>query len=301
MNELAIIGPTASGKSDLALEIAKELDAYIFSIDSLSIYKEIDIASAKPSKEELSQVKHFGIDFLFPNEHFSVSVLIKLYQELKEQAKKEQKNIVIVGGSSFYLKSLVEGISELPNITQQITLQAKEMLQDLERVYTLLQKVDAPSLQKIALNDRYRLEKLLLIYLASDIAPSEWFASHPPKPIIKDLKIYNIDVKRDVLRKRIVQRTQKMLSMGLIDEVCTLEQKYTRKPNSMGAIGIVEVLNYLDGFCTKEEMQDDIITHTTQLAKRQQTFNNTQFQNIVSLERDKLKAKIVSDYTNTTH
>jgi len=86
MNELAIIGPTASGKSDLALEVAQIHNAYIFSIDSLSIYKEIDIASAKPSKEELAQVKHFGIDVLYPDEHFSVSVLINLYQELKAKA-----------------------------------------------------------------------------------------------------------------------------------------------------------------------------------------------------------------------
>lgn len=298
IDEIAIIGPTASGKSDLALKIAQEHNAYIFSIDSLSIYKEIDIASAKPSKEELSLVKHFGVNELYPNETFNVSLLIKLYQELKVKALEESKNIVIVGGSSFYLKTLLEGISELPSISEGIEMQAKEMLQTQENVHKLLSKVDPSSLQKIAQNDTYRLEKLLLIYLASNQAPSIWFKNNPPKPIIENLQIYTIDVARDTLRERIRVRTQKMVQMGLIDEICFLEHKYGRGTNSMKAIGIIEVLKYLDGFSTKDEMIDEIILNTAQLAKRQQTFNRTQFQSTTLLDLDNLYQCITGDLTN---
>ena len=97
MKELSIIGPTASGKSDLALRLALENNAYILSLDSLSLYKEIDIASAKPSKEELSLVKHFGVDLIYPNEEFSVGTFAKVYTDLKQQCINEGKNLIIVG------------------------------------------------------------------------------------------------------------------------------------------------------------------------------------------------------------
>ena len=296
MKQLAIIGPTASGKSDLAIKIAKQINAYILSIDSLSIYKEIDIVSAKPSREELTEIKHFGINEIYPNEHFSVEIFIRLYEEVVEQCKKEKKNLIIVGGTSFYLKSLLDGLSALPAITPLTQEHVQKQLNDLPAAYTLLEGKDSEYMQKIAQNDRYRIEKALLIYEASGMTPSEWFDAHPPKPIIKELPIFNIDVERSVLRERIEQRTQKMYAMGLIDEVCYLEQKYTRAPNAMGAIGIVEVLAYLDGEITKEKMLELISTHTAQLAKRQQTFNRTQFQNIVSAPLEKLKTIILNSF-----
>ena len=120
IKQLAIIGPTASGKSDLAIKIALQIDAYILSIDSLIIYKEIDIVSAKPSREELNAVRHFGIDVLNPDDYFSVDIFIDLYQEVLEECKKDSKNLIIVGGTSFYLKSLVQGLSSLPNITNDV-------------------------------------------------------------------------------------------------------------------------------------------------------------------------------------
>ncbi|MBA1433327.1 MAG: tRNA (adenosine(37)-N6)-dimethylallyltransferase MiaA [Epsilonproteobacteria bacterium] len=293
MKQLAIIGPTASGKSDLAIKIAKEIDAYILSIDSLSIYKEIDIVAAKPSKEELREVKHFGINELWPNEHFSVEIFIQLYRDVVQKCKEESKNLIIVGGTSFYLKSLLDGLSQLPDITPLTQERVKEKLKNLTQSYELLVKKDAAYMQKIAPNDSYRIEKALLILEASGMAPSEWFANNPTKPIIKELPIFNIDVEREVLRERIAQRTQKMYVMGLIDEVAYLEQKYSRAPHAMGAIGIVEVLSFLDSEITKEKMLSLISTHTAQLAKRQQTFNCTQFQEVTSAPLQDLEDIIV--------
>ena len=293
MQQLAIIGPTASGKSDLAIQVAQEIDAYILSIDSLSIYKEIDIVSAKPSKEELKRVQHFGIDTLYPNEYFSVEIFIQLYKEVRSACLQENKNLIIVGGSSFYLKSLLEGLSELPNITQEVQDAVRLELQNLSACFELLSKKDAQYMKKIAKNDRYRIEKALLIYRASSQTPSEWFAAHPPQGIIENLPVFNIEVSRDVLRERITRRTKKMYETGLIDEVCYLEQKYTRTPNAMGAIGIVEVLEYLDDKVTINTMLENITIHTAQLAKRQQTFNRTQFKNIITAPPKELQEKIM--------
>ncbi len=296
MIELAIIGPTASGKSDLAIKIAKKIDAYILSIDSLSIYKEINIVSAKPSKQELEKVKHFGINELYPNEYFSVEILINIYKNAKIECEKNSKNLVIVGGTSFYLKSLIDGLSTLPKITEKIKKDVENKLKDLQSCYTLLYNLDPKYMQNIDKNDRYRIEKALLIYEASNLSPSEWFVQNPPQPIIENLEVFNIDVEREVLRERINLRTEKMADMGLIDEVAYLEQKYTREPNAMGAIGIVEVLEYLDGKISKEQMIELIATHTAQLAKRQQTFNRTQFKNITSAKLEDLEDIILKHY-----
>ena len=294
MQKLAIIGPTASGKSDLAISIAKKIDAYILSIDSLSIYKEIDVVSAKPSVDELSEVKHYGINEIDPDAHFSVDTFISLYKKVLLECEKDSKNLIIVGGTSFYLKSLIQGLSELPNITDSITKSAKIELSNLESVYKLLKKQDPLYMKNISSTDSYRIEKALLIYRASDLTPSEWFKQHPPKSIVENLDIFNIDVSRDLLRQRIAKRTKKMLAMGLIDEVSMLEKKYTRLPNSMNSIGIVEVLEYLDGKVSKEMMLENISIHTAQLAKRQQTFNRTQFENIVSAPLEELPKIILS-------
>jgi tRNA dimethylallyltransferase len=289
IKQLAIIGPTASGKSDLAIKIAQKIDAHILSIDSLSIYKEIDIVSAKPSKEELLSVKHFGINVLNPDAYFSVDIFINLYKEVISTCQRDKKNLIIVGGTSFYLKSLMQGLSQLPKIDEEISRHVESQLGNLQSAYDFLFQLDPLYMKNISPNDRYRIEKMLLIYEASKLSPSEWFRANPPKPIIENLDIYNIDIQRDILRERILKRTDKMLQLGLIDEVCRLEQKYTRSPHAMSSIGIVEVLEFLDGKASKEEMLQNISTHTAQLAKRQQTFNRTQFEKVVHAPLEKLE------------
>lgn len=294
MIQLAIIGPTASGKSDLAIKIAKKIDAYILSIDSLSIYKEIDIVSAKPSCEELQKVKHFGIDFLNVNDYFSVDIFINLYKEVLEICKEHKKNLIIVGGTSFYLKSLIDGLSKIPKITQKQSLNVKIKLKNLQSCYDFLYSYDSEYMKNISPNDSYRIEKALLIYEGSGLTPTEYFRQNPPKPVIKNISIFNIEVQRDLLRERILSRTKKMLESGLINEVAYLEQKYTRAPHAMGSIGIVETLEYIDGFISKDEMIEKISTHTAGLAKRQQTFNKTQFENVISAPLDELEEIIYS-------
>ena len=295
MKEIAIIGPTASGKSDLALEIAIKYQANILSVDSLSIYKEIDIVSAKPSKEELAIVPHFGIDILYPNEYFSVERFIHIYKEAKEQSKKEQKNLIVVGGSSFYLKTLLQGISPLPTFDEETKKEVTKLLRSLPQAYNYLQKSDPDFAKKIAPTDRYRIEKALLILLQTSLPPSSYFKLHPPQKIAS-MKIFSIDIERDELKKRITKRTNKMIQMGLIDEIYYLEKKYTRDIFPMKAIGIKETLAYLDGkIGSIEELKETITTHTLQLAKRQRTFNKTQFQQKIQLPLQSLKQAIAKE------
>lgn len=280
MKKIAILGPTASGKTDLALKLAQNHNAYILSIDSLSVYKEIDIASAKPNKEELNTIKHFGVNVFSPDQSFSVMHFFDLYRESVKACDRDNKNLIIVGGSSFYLKSLIDGISELPDFSEETIVRTKSDLNDLSKAHQFLFDLDPDQMRHISTSDRYRIEKLLLIYHETNLAPSEYFKSHEVKKIASDLEVYEIDIERAVLRERIKLRTAMMVEMGIIDEVAALEKKYGRLPNSMKAIGIVETLEYLDNKIDKKQLIELIATHTAQLAKRQQTFNRTQFSDI---------------------
>lgn len=279
--QLALIGSTASGKTSLSLKLAQHYNAHILSIDSLSVYKEIDIVSAKPTLEERGDIVHFGIDHISPNTPFDVTLFIKLYHEVYARCVQEGKNLIIVGGTSFYLKMLIGGISTLPTITQQTKYKTQNYLQDLTQTHAWLSSLDPQTMQSIEVGDSYRIEKALNIYLQTQQTPSQYFAKNPPTPTISlPLPIYQIVWDRTLLRERIALRTKIMIKEGVIDEVCALEKKYTRSPNAMKAIGIKETLAFLDGIYDKKMLLEKITTNTARLAKRQNTFNHSQFQNV---------------------
>lgn len=293
MIQLALIAPTASGKTDLSLSLAHKLDAVVLSLDSLSVYKHIDIASAKPTNEERDGIVHFGIDCITPDQNFDVIEFIAEYEKTKLYCKENRKNLIIVGGTSFYLKSLTQGLSCAVVLNQSQKNIVKTYLQNLQESYDLLNSIDKEYMQKIEPNDKYRIEKALEIYVGSNLSPSEFFKQNPPKPIIENLPIFQIETQVDILRKRIELRTAKMIKEGIIDEVIYLERNYTRAPNCMKSIGIKETLEYLDGKIDKKMLQELITIHTAQLAKRQRTFNKSQFENVVSLPLDQLENRIL--------
>jgi tRNA dimethylallyltransferase len=292
--QFAIIGSTASGKTALAIACAKKRNAHILSIDSLSIYKEVDIVSAKPSLKEQDNIKHYGIDLLCISQHFDVGIFIKLYQEVYLTCIEEKKNLIIVGGTGFYLKMLIDGISTLPPISQKTYALAKQYLLNTQETYTLLHTIDPDYMQSISQNDTYRIEKSLLIYLETAMTPSQYFHTHPPKSIITEpLPIYQITWERETLRKRIALRTKLMVKEGLINEICTLEKKYGRAYNAMKSIGVKETLLFLDGVYDKKLLIEKITINTARLAKRQNTFNNSQFKNVIKGEIKTLEALLL--------
>lgn len=295
IKQLAIIGSTASGKTSLSIDLAHKLNAYILSLDSLSIYKEIDIASAKPTLKERDGIRHFGIDEIYPNEDFDVSYFIDLYKKAYKICQKENKNLIIVGGTGFYLKMLLEGISVLPKISKETKQQSDIYLRDLEKSYDFLYNLDKNYMSAISSNDSYRIEKALNIYIQTKQIPSDYFRANPPIPAIRNsIDIYQIIWDRDILRQRIAKRTKIMLDNGLIDEVCFLEKKYSYKPNCMKSIGIKETLAYLNGIYNKDELLAKISTNTARLAKRQTTFNTSQFKEVFRGSVKKIKSHILS-------
>ncbi len=298
MKTIVLIGPTASGKSALAVEIAQRLGAFILSLDSLSIYKEIDIASAKPTLAERKGIEHFGIDVLAPDCAFSVATFIELFHTARRRCEAAAKPLVIVGGTSFYLKALIDGISETPPPGEAVKTEVAASMRRLRETYDMLHRIDPKTMQNIAPTDRYRIEKMLTLYLSTGTPPSQWFEQHPPQPLLTTYELYEIAVERERLRRRIAQRTVQMVENGLIDEVAELERRYGRAPQSMHAIGIVETLDYLDGRIGRSTLVEQIATHTAQLAKRQRTFNKNQFQNVVYESAEKIMKRFGAEAAN---
>ncbi|MCT7587539.1 tRNA (adenosine(37)-N6)-dimethylallyltransferase MiaA [Aliarcobacter butzleri] len=290
MKEIAIIGSTASGKTALSLEIASKTNSIILSLDSLCVYKEIDIVSAKPTLEERGEILHFGIDEVYPNVEFDVVCFIELYKKAKEYALKNDKNLIIVGGTGFYLKALIDGLSL--GIETKIKLDIS-----VAEAYDLLYSLDEMYMKKIEKNDKYRVEKAYAIYKQTGLTPTLYFEKNPKIPLAKDLKIFEILWEKEELKKRVASRTNTMIKSGLIDEIIYLERKYTRAPNCMSSIGIVETFEYLDGKLSKEELEEKISQNTMKLAKRQNTFNKGQFLNRTSNIIDNLNSDILKYFS----
>ncbi len=294
MKEVALLGATASGKSALAIEVAKEVGANILSLDSLSIYKEIDIVSAKPSIKEREGIRHFGIDEITVDTYFSAATFFELYHKAKALSEKEGKHLIIVGGTSFYLKAMIEGLSEKLTPSSQTNKKVEAKLKNLKSSYNFIEEKDLHYAKKISYHDSYRIAKWYEIFFESGLPATQYFEKNQKKAVLHNIPIFDILIDREVLRERIARRTAIMIEQGVIDEVFQLEKKYTRTPNPMKAIGIVESLAYLDGKIDKKMLQDLITIHTAQLAKRQETFNKAQFKNAQKLLKEDLKEKLLS-------
>lgn len=289
---IAILGPSASGKSALALQIAKEIDAEIFSLDSLSIYKEIDIASAKPKKYDLDTIKHYGINELEITKPNNAMVFKNLLELAIKTTKKQ--TLLIVGGSSFYLKAIIDGLSVMPVILEKEKETISTQIDSLPHPYEFLSQIDPLYAKSLQPKDTYRISKALEIFFATATAPSEYFATHPKIPFQTPIKLYEIATDRESLKEKISLRTHQMMEEGIVQEIDHLLKKYPKNSQPFKAIGPKECISYLEGEITYKELPILISTHTAQLAKRQSTFNRTQFCNISRLPSKEIYEDILN-------
>ncbi|MEO1941574.1 MAG: tRNA dimethylallyltransferase, partial [Campylobacterales bacterium] len=202
--------------------------------------------------------------------------------------------LIIVGGSGFYLKSLIDGISPFPPLSPEIRREGERLAR--ERGWRGLAEIDPEFARKIASTDIYRIARGYQLWLATGLPPTRYFEGHPPEPILpKELPIFEITLPREELRNRIWARTRQMIARGVVDEVAYLEWKYRdRRLPALKGIGAREVLDYFDGKLSWGELPTAIATHTAQFAKRQITFNRHQFPNKISGTPSQLKPKILS-------
>lgn len=288
----AIIGTTASGKSALALKLARKFGLCIFSLDSISVYKGIDIASAKPSVADLREIRHYGIDLLAPSEKCNAGVFLKLLGEI---SKNEIQKLLIVGGTSFYLKSIIDGLSVAPKSSDIVESFVAKIAQNRQKAHKLLHQIDSDFATKISPNDSFRIAKGLQIYFLTHQRPSAFFAQNPRQRLPFNIKIFELIKAREILRNDIKIRTERMFECGLVDEVRNLRQNFPHS-QALKAIGIKEIIAFLEGESSLDEAKEAIIKNTLALAKRQRTFNRTQFPQILRLEENALESALVRFY-----
>ena len=273
---VVICGPTASGKTALSIELAKKINGEIVSADSMQIYDEMNIGTAKPDQEEMQGIKHYLIGNIKPTKRYSVSEFKKdAISAIKEIISKEKMPIV-VGGTGLYVNSLVYGI-DYPEI--QTNLEYRKELEKiveekgLQYLFEKAVELDKEAMKNISPNDKKRILRVLEIYKETGKTKTELERESRKNGIPYDYKIFAINMPREILYDRINRRVDIMIEKGLIDEVSSLYEKYGESLlTSMQAIGYKEVVEFLKGNCTKEEMIEKIKMETRRYAKRQLTW-----------------------------
>ena len=270
---IVICGPTASGKTKLGIEVADKINGEIISADSMQIYEDMDIGTAKPTEEERRQAVHHLIDFVEPNKRYSVA-------DFKSDADKTIKDIlsrgktpIIVGGTGLYINSLIYNIEykeDVCDLEYRATLEEKS----LEELYQMAIKIDEKAIQKISKNDRKRIMRIIEIYHSTGKTKTQ-LELESRKELEYDYKVFILNLDRDKLYERINKRVDIMIEQGLIDEVKNLLKKYEQFPTALQGLGYKEVVEYLEEKITKEEMIEKVKQESRRYAKRQLTWFKT--------------------------
>ncbi len=273
---IVIVGPTASGKTSLSIELAKQTNGEIISSDSMQIYKDMNIGSAKPTIEEMQGIKHYLIDEVLPTERFSVAEYKKRAEKAIEEILKKGKTPIIVGGTGLYVNSLIYGIEyediNLDEKYREKLMKKAETQSGLEELYREAQKIDELAAQKISPNDKKRIIRILEIYHSTGKTKTMQELESRKNEVKYDYKIYCINMPRDILYERINKRVDIMIEQGLIEEVKSLLKKYPSFPTAMQAIGYKEIVQYLNGSWGRLEAIDKIKQESRRYAKRQITW-----------------------------
>jgi len=281
------MGPTAAGKTDLAIELARQLPCDLISVDSALVYRGMDIGTAKPSAEVLRAFPHRLIDIRDPAQSYSAADFVEDALAAMAQSTAAGRIPLLVGGTMLYFKALSEGLADMPaaDVAVRAELEAQARVQGLASLHRQLAEVDPESALRIHPNDPQRLVRALEVYRVSGISMSEHRARQrlqkagagTPDGLVLPYTVAQLSVapaQRHVLHQRIEQRFVAMVEQGFVEEVEALRRRSDLHPElpSMRAVGYRQVWNYLDGACSREEMVQRGVIATRQLAKRQLTW-----------------------------
>lgn len=271
------MGPTASGKTGLAMALRKHLPVEIISVDASQVYRGMDIGTAKPTAEELKQAPHRLIDIREPSESYSAAEFCADALQAMDEITRAGRIPLLVGGTMFYFRALEFGLSELPEadaVTRKKLDQEASQL-GWPAMHARLAAIDPDAAGRINENDAQRIQRALEIYELSGLPPSQAQAeSRPPAPPYRFIKVALLPGDRERLRQQIAARFDRMLQAGLVDEVKALLKQHVLDPNipSMRMLGYRQVWDYLRGDIDEKTMISQAVTATRRLAKRQYTW-----------------------------
>ncbi|BBO29344.1 tRNA dimethylallyltransferase [Alteromonas sp. I4] len=273
---VAIMGPTASGKTGLALELAKHIPAEIISVDSALVYRHMDIGTAKPTPEEMAIAPHWLVDIIEPNEAYSVAEFVKDATRLIGEIHSRGKLPILAGGTIMYFNALINGISPLPKsdtkVRDDIACEAEE--KGWQLLHDELAVIDPVAAARIHPNDPQRLTRALEVYRSSGQTLTHWQQQATTRCPYNIEQFAIAPQDRAVLHDRIAQRFDLMLEQGLVAEVEKLYQRGDLNEDmpSIRSVGYRQVWQYLNGELSYADMRDRGIIATRQLAKRQLTW-----------------------------
>ena len=294
---IVIAGPTASGKTSTSIKIAKELNGEIISADSMQVYKEMNIGTAKPSMEERDGVMHYLMDIVSPDELYNVTMYKKMAEEAIEEILAKGKVPIIVGGTGLYISTLINGIefSEVQEDTEyRNEMQALAESKGPNYLHDMLREVDPVAADSIDMNNIRRVIRALEIYKVTGKTKTQ-LDEESRKETKYDYMVYGIETPREKLYDRINLRVDKILEEGLIEEVKSLLEKYELSKTALQGLGYKEVKAYLEEQISYEEMVEVLKMETRRYAKRQLTWFRRE-DKIKWYSLDEITDKIVEDY-----
>ena len=277
MNQILVVaGPTASGKTNFAVQLAKHFGGEVVSADSIQIYRELNIASAKPSAKEMQGVPHHLLDFVSPFERFSVADYVKMAKACIADIHARNRLPIVAGGTGLYISSLIDNIEFAEeetdaSVREKLWQEAEE--KGIEPLYARLSELDPKAAEKIHPNNKKRVIRALEIYETTGLTLTEQNERSRRKPSPYDARMVALCPPRELLYERIDKRVDAMVEDGLFEEAKALQNMGLNKEmQSMQGIGYKEVFNYLDGKVSREKCLEEIKKATRHYAKRQLTW-----------------------------
>lgn len=271
---LAIVGPTGTGKTAVALELARGVGAEIVNLDSRQVYRGLDIGSAKPTHRERCEVPHHLFDVVEPDEPFDCAQYRELALRAIAEIQGRGAHVLLVGGTGLYLKVLRHGLFAGPRRDCRVRAQLNA-IEDARpgALHRRLQEVDPAAARRLHPNDRARLIRALEVFELTGRPISEWQGEHGFRRAEVDMHVIGLNMERRCLYERLDRRCEDMVRAGLIEEVQALRRRgYGPEIAPMRSIGYREIGAYLDGRCTLQEAVRDMARATRHLAKRQLTW-----------------------------
>ena len=272
--KVMIAGPTASGKTNLAIHLAERINAEIISADSRQCYRFLDIGTAKPTDKELSRIRHYNISVLDPDEEDTVADFKQRADNYTDQILSKRKNVIFCGGSTLHLQSLIKPLDDIPPADPENVerLQNEAEEKGIESLFEKLNRIDPKYAKKMDGMNRQRIIRALDVWQQTG-KPFSSFHSNEPIELPEDMAVFALHHPRPELHRRISERTENMFKQGFLEEVKNiLEMGYTPDLQSLKTVGYRQAIQFLNGEITKEKMVRDIKTATRRYAKRQITW-----------------------------
>jgi tRNA dimethylallyltransferase len=292
---ILISGPTASGKSNFAVKIAKKIQGEIINADSMQVYKKLKILTARPNKQEQKNIKHHLYGVIDLNEKFSTGQWLQLTIKKIKDIQKKKKIPILVGGTGLYFQSLIDGLVKIPEIPlkfrNKIRLLSKRDGQ--EKFYKKLLKLDPKIKDKFDPNDTQRSIRAYEVKSYTNVSMYDWLTKTKSEFKDSDFLKLHIETKREKLIERINLRTSNMINEGAVNEVKKfLKLKIIKNQSVNKVIGIAELTQYLNHEITLEEAKELILIKTRQYAKRQATWARTRMISWIKIDQSKLDSYI---------